>query len=319
MKRIDRRTLIAALGVTAIAPAARAQQKPLLLMLGFPPGGALDVAARQLAEALRGQGYSTIVENKPGAAGRIALDALKRAKPDGETVVMSPAGPFTMYPHFFKNLRYDPQRDFTPIAPVCSFSFGVAVGAGHPARTLAEFIAWAKTNPASYATPGLGTPMHFIGALLARAASVSLTHVPYRGGSQLIPDVMEGRVSSGIGVTANLLPQHTTGKLRLLATTGPARLPQAPDVPTFGELGFAELVVTEWFGIFGPAGMEASVVGRMNADIARAVDAPETMVAFARAGFTPDKASPQAFAERIKLESEHWGPVIKATGHTAEE
>ncbi len=315
--KIDRRALIAALSATVVAPAARAQQKPLLLSLGYPAGGALDVAARQLAEALRSLGYSPVVENKPGAAGRIALDSLKRAKPDGETVVMSPAGPFTMYPHFFKNLRYDPQRDFTAIAPVCSFSFGLAVN--HPARTLAEFVAWAKSNPGTYATPGLGTTMHFIGAILAQSAGIALTHVPYRGGAALIPDVAEGRVSSGISVTTNLVQQQAGGRLRVLAITGPARLAQAPDVPTFAELGFLDLAITEWFGIFGPAGMDPAVVGRLNADIARGVGTPEVKTAFDRAGFTPETSTPQAFAERIKVETERWGPVIKATGYTAEE
>lgn len=317
--KIERRTLMAAIGVAAVAPAARAQQRPLLMMLGYPAGGALDVAARQLAEALRGLGYSTIVENKPGAAGRIALDALKRAKPDGETVAMSPAGPFTMYPHFFKNLRYDPQRDFTAIAPVCSFSFGIAVAVSHPAKTLAEFIAWAKANPASYATPGLGTTMHFIGAILAQSAGIALTHVPYRGGASLLPDVAEGRVSSGISVTTNLVQQQASGRLRLLAITGPARLPQAPDVPTFAELGFADLAITEWFGIFGPAGMELALVARMNADIARAVATPEVKAAFNRAGFTPETSTPQAFAEKIEVDTRRWGPVIKATGYTVDE
>lgn len=317
--KIDRRTLIAALSATVVAPAAEAQQKPLLLSLGYPAGGALDVAARQLAEALRGLGYSPVVENKPGAAGRIALDSLKRAKPDGETVVMSPAGPFTMYPHFFKNLRYDPQRDFTAIAPVCSFSFGLAVAVNHPARTLAEFIAWAKSNPGTYATPGLGTTMHFIGAILAQNAGIALTHVPYRGGAAMIPDVAEGRVSSGISVTTNLVQQQAGGRMRVLAITGPARLPQAPDVPTFAELGFLDLAITEWFGMFGPAGMDPVVVTRLNADIARAVDTPEVKAGFDRAGFTPETSTPEAFAERIRVETERWGPVIKATGYTAEE
>jgi tripartite-type tricarboxylate transporter receptor subunit TctC len=252
---LNRRAALSALSMTALGAAttpARSQSgRNLKWLVGYPPGGAVDVVARELAEAMRAQGFNVVVENRTGASGRLATEQMLAAPADGSTLVFMPGGNATIFPHVYPNLKYDPWKDLAPLGAVCQFSFALGIGPGTPARTLKEFVDWAKANPgkASYGTPGGGTAMHFLGVMFGRAAGFEFTHIPYRGGAAAIVDVLGGTVPALATTLPNLVQPYKQGKIRILAFTGEQRLPSLPDVPTFKELGYPGLVITESFGV----------------------------------------------------------------------
>jgi tripartite-type tricarboxylate transporter receptor subunit TctC len=321
---VMRRLALAALGagtLTALAPGlVHAQGKMLRILVGYPPGGAVDVVAREVAEGLRAEGYNPIVENRTGAAGRLATEQMLQAPADGGTVVLMPGGNLTIFPHVYPKLGYKPQ-DLAPISTVCSFSFGLAAGPGSPAKTLKEFIAWAKANPgkASYGTPGGGTAMHFMGVMLARQAGVELTHVPYRGGAQAMVDVLGGNLPALATTLPNLVTPHKQGKVRILAFSGEKPLSALPGVPTFKEAGYPELVITETFGVFASAKTAAAVQTELHKAINAAASQPRVVAALEKLEFEPLVTSQTAYAARLKAELDRWGPIIKATGYKAED
>ncbi len=312
----------AAAGLT---PRAFAQtlQKTARIVVGFPPGGSSDVVARLIADRMRG-GYApaVIVENRPGAGGRIALDHLKQAESDGSAMVQTPASMIVIYPHIYKKLAYDPLVDFAPVTRVCTFVFAVSVGPAVPdsVKTVADLVQWLKANPkqASYGSPAAGSVPHFTGVLLGRAAGVELTHVAFKGGAPAIQDLIGGQIPMSINVLSEALPQHKAGKLRILATTGPKRSPYLPEAPTLKESGF-NLEATEWFGIFVPARTSPDTVAKLNAAILEALKSKEVTEGFAKFAFEPAGESPVEFAKLVKSEHERWGPIVKSTGFTAED
>jgi tripartite-type tricarboxylate transporter receptor subunit TctC len=230
-----------ALAATALAaPAVLAQDRTLKILVGFPPGGSVDVIARLLADKLRvSLGQNVIVDNKPGAGGRVALNEIKKAAPDGLTVVLSPSGALVIQPWLFANLGYDPVKDFTPFRACTTFDFAVTAGPGAPAGDLKAVLAWMKANPtkANYATSGAGTVPHFAGLLLSQAAGVPMTHVAYRGGAPAAQDLIGGQVPLMVDTASETLEHHKAGKVRIVAVTGDARSKALPDVPTLKELG----------------------------------------------------------------------------------
>lgn len=312
----------AAAGLTPRA-FAQALQKTARIVVGFPPGGSSDVVARLIADRMRG-GYApaVIVENRPGAGGRIALDHLKQAESDGSAMVQTPASMIVIYPHIYKKLAYDPLVDFAPVTRVCTFVFAVSVGPAVPdsVKTVADLVQWLKANPkqASYGSPAAGSVPHFTGVLLGRAAGVELTHVAFKGGAPAIQDLIGGQIPMSINVLSEALPQHKAGKLRILATTGPKRSPYLPEAPTLKESGF-NLEATEWFGIFVPARTSPDTVAKLNAAIREALKSKEVTEGFAKFAFEPAGESPVEFATLVKSEHERWGPIVKSTGFTAED
>ncbi len=298
--------------------------KPARIVVGFPPGGSADLMARALAQQLGGYAPSVIVENKPGAGGRIALEALKNAEPDGSTLVVTPSSMVALYPHVYKKLSYDPLRDFTPVAMMASFPFVLVVGPLVPAqvKTAAEFLAWCRDNPrlAAYASPGNGSTPHFAGVALSRASQVELTHVAYKGGAPAMNDVLGGQIAANMAVISNALPLLQTGKLRALAVTGPARSAALPDVPTLMEAGWRDVQVTEWFGVFLPARAPAEVVQRLNAAVRDAIKTKAVQEVLAKASFdAAAPASPAEFGRMLKAEVDRWGGIVKASGFTPED
>lgn len=320
---MNRRATLNVLSMAALAAAlrpVRAQTgRTVRLLVGYPPGGAVDVVAREFAEAMRTQGFSVIVENRTGAAGRLATEQMLGAPPDGSTLVFMPGGNATIFPHVYRNLKYDPLKDLAPLGAVCEFSFGLGVGPGTPARTLQEFVEWAKANPgkASYGTPGGGTAMHFMGVMFSRAAGIEFTHVPYRGGAAATIDVIGGTVPAMATTLPNLLQPHRQGKIHILAFTGDQRLPSLPNVPTFKELGYPGLVITESFGVFGSARLPTTVQAELHGAIRKAASDPRVTAALQHQEFAPLSLSQADYAARLKSDHDRWGPVIKSTGYTA--
>ena len=275
----------AAASVAALAPSVRAQtpvvNKTARIVVGFPPGGSTDVVSRLIADRLRGVYAPTvIVENKPGAGGRIALEAVKNADADGSAMILTPASMLVIYPHIYKKLAYDPFTDFAPVTSVCAFPIGFSVGPMVPesVKTVADFVAWAKANPksAAFASPAAGSMVHFTGVMFNRAAGLDMTHVPFKGGAPAIQDLIGGQIASSMNVLSEALPQHKAGKLRTLATSGAQRSPFMPDVPTFVESGYKEIVAREWFGILVPAKTPADIITKLNAAILHALKSKES-------------------------------------------
>lgn len=323
---ITRRNALSALAAASLSPvacrpAAAQSGKNLRVLVGYPPGGAVDVVARAVAEGMRSGGYSVVVENRTGAAGRLATEQMLALPADGTALVFMPGGNATIFPHVYPNLKYDPFKDLVPVAAACEFNFALGVGPGAPVKTLKEFVDWAKANPgkASYGTPGGGTVMHFMGVMFARAAGFEFTHIPYRGGAAAIVDVLGGTVPALATTLPNLVPHHRQGKLRILAFTGSARMPALADVPTFKESGYPNLELTENMGFFVHARTPTSVVAELHAALRTAVNQTRVTTALEQLEFDPVSMTQAQYAARLKTDYERWGPVIKATGYKAED
>jgi len=323
---IQRRHLLAVAALSGVAGAPSRAQGVLesaRILTGFPPGGTVDVVARRVADKLRGA-YAKVVlvENKPGAGGRLAVDELKRSNADGSTLLITPAAMITLYPHLYPRLPYGLQ-DVTPVCGATSVVFGLGVGPGVPesVTTLKQFLAWAKANPekASYGSPGAGSPPHYVGALLDKESGVALAHVPYRGTVPGIQDLLGGQVASFSGPIGDYLPHVKAGKLRVLATSGPKRSRFLPDVPTYGELGFKALEQVEWYGFFLPGKAAPEVVQRAAASIRAALSAPEIPDALAQFGLELALTTPSDLAKAMKAEHEAWAPIVKRVGFVPEQ
>jgi tripartite-type tricarboxylate transporter receptor subunit TctC len=308
-----------------LLPRARAQalKKPVHIIVGFPAGGGTDVIARILADRLRGPYASTVlVENKPGAAARIAVEYVKNAEPDGSVMLFTPDFPITVYPHSFRSLNYDSLRDFTPVAPAAKSMLTYNVGPAVPegVKTLAEFVAWCKANPgkASYGTTAAGGTPHFVGMMLASAAGVAMTPVHYRGGAPALQDLIGGHVPASVNPVSESMTQAKAGTIRMLAVTGSRRSPFLPDVPTMVEAGY-NVVVESWLGVFVPSKTPAEVVDALGAAIGEAVKSPAMIENLAKVGNEPRFQTPAEFAATVKADVARWGPVVKASGFIAED
>lgn len=323
---LDRRQVLAASLLASVPWAARAQSGPLetaRLLVGFPPGGTVDATARRLADKLRGSYAKTaLVENKPGAGGRLAAEELKRSAPDGSSLLVTPAAMITLYPHLYSKLAYGID-DVVAVAGAVKVAFALGVGPAVPdsVKNVKDFLAWAKANPgkANYGSPGAGSPPHMLGALLGKEAGVELSHVPYRGSAPGIQDLLGGQVTSFTSPVGDYLPHVKTGKLRVLATSGPQRSKFLPDVPTYTEQGFKVLEQVEWYGVFMPAKTPQALVDKASAAIKELMASPEVAEAFAPFGVEPAYQSPAELARSVKTENTAWGPIVKRVGFTPEQ
>ena len=315
-------TCVAAALALLLPLAASAQvDKPVKLVVGFAPGGSADIAARLLAERLKDDLKQTVtVENKPGAGGRIAAELLKNAAPDGATIILAPIVVPVLAPLVFSKLPYDPLVDFAPVAHVANFQFAMSVNASHPARNVAELLAWFKANPAAanFGTPAPGSLPHFFGVMIARGAALDLVHVPYNGGGPLMTAVMGNQVSTGIDTLVDQIELHRSGKVRLLASSGAQRSPLLADVPTFAEAGLKGVEGTSWFAVYAPAKTPEATVRQLNTAINAALAAPDLRERFAKLGLEPTGGSPADLAAVMKRDTERWAPVVKASGFKAD-
>ncbi|GKS95049.1 Bug family tripartite tricarboxylate transporter substrate binding protein [Acidovorax sp. SUPP2825] len=327
MTKMNRRQAglaLAGLAAAGLGAPARAQQGVPRILVGFPAGGSIDVVARRLAEQWRGRtGTTTVVEQKVGAGGRIALATLKDAPPDGLTLVLSPSSMLTIYPHVYKRLQYRPATDFIAVTPVALSTCGFMVGPRVPesVKTLRQFADWtkARTEPEGYASPAAGAMPHFLGNQFARAAGIQLTHVPYRGAAPGLQDLMGGQVASGCFSVGDCLPHLPTGRVRVLGVTDTRRSRFLPDVATFEEQGFAGIHGVESYGLYLPAKTPAAQVDRLLALAQQAIRDPAVVESLAKLGFEPVSSTPEEFARQLAQERERWAPVVAASGFSSEE
>jgi tripartite-type tricarboxylate transporter receptor subunit TctC len=315
----------AGLASSIFLPRALAQtiQKPVRIIVGFPAGGGTDVIARILAERLRGPYASAVlVENKPGAAARVAVEFVKNAEPDGSVMLFTPDFPITVYPHSFRSLNYEPLRDFTPVSPAARSMLTYNVGPAVPdsVKTLADFVQWCKANPtkAVYATTAAGGTPHFVGMMLANAAGIAMNPVHYRGGAPALQDLIGGHVPAAVNPISESMTQEKAGTIRILAVTGSQRSSFLPDVPTMREAGY-DVVVESWLGMFVPAKTPAETVNALGAAIADAVKSAPMIESLARVGNTAASQRPAEFAATVKADIARWAPVVKASGFVAED
>ena len=319
-------TLATAVLGTFSSSAAWAQGlEQVKIFYGFPAGSAGDSVARRVGEKLAGSAYTKnvgVVDNKPGAGGRIALEALKAAPADGSALALSPFSVLAIYPHIYSKLSYEPFKDFVPVSIGAMMHHGLAVGPLVPAsvKTVKDFLAWAKANPkdASYGSPAAGSPPHFIGALLGLSQQVDMRHVPYRGSVPGVTDVVGGQIAAMLTPCGDFIANHKAGKLRVLATSGAKRSPFYPDVPTFAESGFPELTVEEWFGFYAPAKTPAATLAAANAAINAAVKDKSVIDSLAVVGLIAQGSTAEDMAKSQKAEFDRWGPLVKKIGFTAE-
>ncbi|MBS7791062.1 tripartite tricarboxylate transporter substrate binding protein [Roseococcus sp. SDR] len=320
---IARRLLLA--GATLPAVAHAQAPRPTRILVGFPPGSGLDLMTRLIAERLPARlNRPVLVENRPGGGSRIAAEALARAPGDGSTLMMAPIVVPVFFPFLYARLPFDPVRDIAPVAMVTSFNFALAVRADHPARNLAEFVAWARAqgDRVSYGSLSAGTPAHFLGVLFNRATGTRMEHVPYRGSGPMVLALLAGEIPCGFTTTASLVPHLQDGSLRALAVTGANRSPLLPDVPRFaetgldlGEMGEAEM----WYGLFAPGSTPSTVIEPIGAATLAVVAEPETTARLRALDVPPRPLGPAAFAAAIQADLARWGPIIRATGFRLED
>ena len=318
-------TVFAIAALTLASPAqSQAPGKVVRVMNGFPPGGSADIVTRLVADRLRGSYATTlIVENKPGGGGRTVLEQARTADADGTTIVLTPTAMLTIFPHVFKKLGYDAQRDFTSVGSAATFVTAITAGPGLPAsvKTLPEFLQWAKQNPANatYGSPGAGTSLHFVGTMLARHAGINLNHVPYKGAAPMMQDLLGGQIPVGMAPLGDAVAQARGGKLRVLATTGTQRSRFLPDVPTAVEAGFADVIAEDYFAFFVPARTPPEIIETLGRAIRDALQNAEVRERMAQLGLDARASTPAEMNEIVRTQSRTWAPLVKASGFTADD
>jgi tripartite-type tricarboxylate transporter receptor subunit TctC len=293
------------------------------LLNGYPPGGVTDIMCRKLSERLSGiWARHVIVDNRSGAAGRVAVEVLKAAPPDGSAMLVTPGSVVMMYPHVYKNLSYDVFADLTPVSVVAVSAFALTIGPAVPASvsTLPEFTTWCKSHPsgANCGNAGAGSFPHFMAVLFAREAGIDLIHVPFRGGAPALQAVMAGDVAAALVTEGAALQLRRMGKARILATTNAERSAFLPEVPTFSEFGYSNLSQREWFGAFMPPKTPADLIASVAQSLGDALQKPDVREVWNSAALSPEASSPLELKAVLRRDYDFWGPIIKASGFTAE-
>ncbi len=322
-----RQALGAAIGAIAadnlVAGRAEAEtlDKVVHIIVGFPAGGGTDITARVLAQALQGSyASSIIVENRPGASARLAVEYVKNAPADGSVMLFTPDFAMTLYPSSFKALKYDPVKDFIAVGPVTKGELVLSIGPAVAAevKTLQDYIAWCKANPgkANIADTSAGATPHFTGVMLAQEAKITLIPVHYRGGAPAMEDLIGGHVPASVNPVSEVMAFAQAGSIRALAVTGEQRTPFLPDVPTMKEQGF-NVVVESLPGVFVPAKTPAPVVAALNAAMRKAVASKEMIDSLAKFGTEPASMATAEYTAWVEKEIARWGAVVKASGFAA--
>ncbi len=293
------------------------------MLLGSPPGTLLDLFSRRIADAIQpAYARNVIVDNRVGAGGQIVIGAVKAAPADGATILVTPSPMMYLYPYVYRKLPYDPVADFTPVSLGAVFDVAFAVGPSVPAsvRTMTEFFAWCKANPsaANFGSPATASTLHFVGSMAARAAGVELTHVPFRGTTPAILDMIGGQIAAVCAPVGDFMPFLEGGKCRILATTGEKRSRFAPGVSTFVEQGFKDIVLNDWFAFFVPASTPPAQVQRLNAAIKKALETPAVRKTMEDRGLEPRSSTSAELAARLKSDMQKWQAIAKSFNFSAE-
>jgi len=322
LHKLSRRTVLGS--AVAFALPARtpvhAEDRPLRIVVGFPPGAGIDTIARLIADKMRvSLGRPVVIENKPGAAGMIANTTVKAAPPDGTTLLMTPLANMVFFPHSYARLEYDVFKDYVPVAHLASFPLALGVGPDVPAKTLSEYVTFAKKGGANanFTAASLGSLPHFFGLMFAKTAGIELTYIPYKGTAQALPALMSGEIPAAILTLNDLGTAAQSGKARILATTGARQSPQYPDVPTFKESGY-DIEGLAWYGLYAPAGTPKSIVDALSRAAIDAIRQPDVKQRLEPLGLDVTGLGPAELAAIQRADYDKWGPVIHASGFKAE-
>ncbi len=311
---------VALLGALSMGVPAHAQDfpvKPVRLIVAQAAGSSADILMRQMAQRLsESWGQQVIVDNRPGANGIIGMDALAKARPDGYTIAMAAPSPMTVNQFIYKDLPYKPLEDFAPVTQTTGITFVLVANPNLPVKTVGDLVALAKQKPdgLNYSSPGVGNLSHLGAELLSSEAGIRMRHIPNKGDTPALLDVIAGNTDFTIITLPAALPHIRSGKLRLVAVCGRARSPVFPEVPTIAESGYGGVVIEGWSGIIAPAGTPPDVVARLQRDISRLFLAPEFKEAVGKQGADIAGTSPEAFATFIRAEADKWSRVIKTSG-----
>jgi tripartite-type tricarboxylate transporter receptor subunit TctC len=302
------------------APAIAAYpERPVKLIVPQAPGGASDVLARMMAQGLtQAWGQPVVVENKAGAGGNIGLEAVARSPGDGYTLLFTYEGTQAINASL-RDLPFDPIKDFTPIATVATVPFIVTINNNIKAKTFQEFVELARANPGmTFGSAGSGTVNHLLGEMVNHVADTKLTHVPYKGASPALADLIGGRIDVVFNSVPSIAQQVDAGTVRGLAITSKERSSRFPNLPTIAESGYAEFDVAPWFAIFGPAGIPSDIVKKINHDVGVLLDQPEVRKNLAQQAAEPLQTKPEKLAEMLKADVSKWGVVVKKSGARAD-
>ncbi len=317
MKHVANKWLAVALSSIAISAYAQYPNKPIKMVVPFPPGGTTDILARAVAADLqKSLGQPVIVDNKAGAGGNIGSDYVAKSAPDGYTLLMGTVGTHAINVSLYPKMPYDAVKDFAPVSLVAGVPNVLVAAPNYPVNSVKDLIDVAKKSPdtVTFASSGSGTSIHLSGELFKQLAGVQMTHVPYKGSSAALPDVMSGQVNVMFDNAPSVMQQIKGGKLKAIAVTSSKRSPALPNVPTIVESGVAGFEASSWFGVLAPAGTPKEIVDRLSQSIAKALQTTEMKDRLAAQGADAVGNSPEQFAAHIKSEIDKWAKVVKASG-----
>ena len=311
-----------AIGAFLLGSLAQAQTGTIKLMVGFPPGGGTDAIARTLADKLKDQlGTTVIVENRAGAGGQIAAQALKAAAPDGTTFFLSHDHTISILPLVVKNPGFDSAHDFVSVAGFATFVNVLAVSGGTPAKSMNEYVAWVRSQGAGKGTVGVPAPAsvpEFLVKVIGQKYALDLQAAPYRGSAPMMADMLGNQINAGVASVPDFIENHKAGKVRIVAVLGGSRQAALPDVPTFAELGLAGFEDVPYYGIFAPAGTSKAVIDRFSEAVAKVIALPDVRERLTTMGLTVGYMSPQQLASREHAYAQTWARIIKASGFQAQ-
>jgi tripartite-type tricarboxylate transporter receptor subunit TctC len=317
---MKKRELLAGLAMLPLARPALAHEypsRPIRLLVGFAAGGSTDVFARAIAPRLQALlGQPVVIENRPGAGGNIATEATARSAPDGYTLLLGTIGPLAINPTLYGNLPFDPLKDLTPVSLIGEVPNVLAVPVDRPFRSVADIIAAAKARPEAlnFGSSGIGSAGHLAAEQLNLMAGIRTTHVPYRGGGALLPELIAGRVDYAFTTALNGIPQAEAGKLRILGVPNGKRVPLLPDIPTIAESGLPGFDGVDWAAMMAPPGLPAPILAKLNAAMQSVLKEPELVAAMAARRLVLEASTPEALAEFLRRETARWAPVVRASG-----
>jgi tripartite-type tricarboxylate transporter receptor subunit TctC len=312
--------IVSVLGWAGSSGAADYPSKPVKLIVASAAGSSPDVVTRLVAEQLSASlGHAVVVDNRPGAGQTIGVKALAAAEPDGHTLLLGSTGALAINPALYRHLDLSASKSFVPVALMVTIPNVLAVSANVPAKTLGELVTYAKANPGRLSFgASQGTPPHLLGEYVRAKTAIDIVYVPYKGGSQSLPDLLTGRTQVGADGLSLLLPHIRDGKVRALAVTSATRLPELPDVPTLAEVGIDGYPAQTWMGLVAPAGTPNPIVGTLNAAVNGALSSAAMQTSLAKLGFTGQPGSPDDFARLIASDAKKWAAVVALSGAKGE-